>query len=67
MVRYFTAETNEELQKLRQQHRDATERSTAAILREGTESRAHLKAEEDALQVWARMREILKTAPHWVN
>jgi hypothetical protein len=67
MVNYITPELAEELRKLRQQHRKATERATAAILDEGMASEAYQSADVEAGQAWARIRQIMQTAPHWVN
>ena len=67
MVNHIAPEAGEELHNLRRQNREATERAAAAILREGMSSEAYQSADVDAARVWTRIREIMQTAPHWVN
>ena len=67
MVNYITPELAEELRKLRQHHRKATERAAAAILEDGMSSEAYQIADVEAGQAWARIRQIMQAAPHWMN
>ena len=67
MVNNITPELAEELRQLRRRHRKATERAAAAILEDGMSSEAYQLADVEAGQAWARIRQIMQTAPHWVN